>query len=517
MKIQLCHFWKIVEKKGILLIFVITLTGFISIDVYQMYTFENLERMHPDVPAAGTLVSGDEPHYLALTSEIIQRHNVYMDEYFSHPDPKLMWPQAYYNDSAMWESFQRDDGHWIMGGGSGIPYILVPGYAVAGVFGAFVTISTLSSLTSVFIYKFTSKLSTPKIGFLTAIIFSFSTLLFTWSNQVYPDVVITLFLIVILYVIFEKNQNNVHMAAAGALVGFGVFLKIFFVMMDLALIPLVFLLLLTHKINLKNFMIFLSFFIILTGLAIINNIYMYHSLVGGEEEKSALEAITPLHFLLNPPFNNGCSGCGLFTSTSGTPWIVPELIEIFFGKYHGLFVLSPVVMLFVLGIKSLLNKNRLLLTTIIIISALDIGSYTWINPLSSLDAGDSPFRYFLPTIPLMAMPFALGLQKFSKNWIYRILISIFSVIGASFVFSFSFIGGRISECCYQPFKGNLVHTIYRGFDFILPSMGPLSHPENHPFNSYNQLFVIVMIIMLSIGVLIPFFLKDKSKQVTEIV
>lgn len=515
MKIQLDHLWKIVEKKGVLLVFFITLTGFISIDVYDVYTFENLKKIRSDVNITA-LVTGDEPHYLSLTSEIIQRHNIYMEEYFSHPDPKLYpWPQGYYNNSGAWESFQRDDGHWILGGGPGMPFMLVPGYAVAGVFGAFVTISTLSSLTSVFIYKFTSKFSTPKIGFLTAIIFSFSTLLFTWSNQIYPDVVITLFLIVILYVFFVKNHNNVHMAAAGALVGFGIFLKIFFIMIDLVFIPLVFFLLLTHKINLKNFMIFLSFFIILTGLAIINNIYMYHSLIGGEETRSALYAITPLHFLLNPPFNNGCSGCGLFQS-SEAPWRVPELIEIFFGKYHGLFVLSPVVMLFVLGIKSLLNKNHLLLTTIMIISALDIGSYTWLHPISSLDATDSPFRYFLPTIPLMAIPFALGLQKFSKNWIYRILVSLFSVIGASFVFIFSFIGGRMSECCYQIFKGNLVHTIYLGFDFIFPSVGPSSHPENHPFNSYNQIFVIMMIILLSIGVLIPFFLKDKSKQIVSI-
>ncbi|MDE1725702.1 MAG: glycosyltransferase family 39 protein [Thaumarchaeota archaeon] len=510
MKIQISSFWKIVEKKGILLVFIITLTAFVSVDVYEV-------KIHLDYPVIGGVVTGDEPHYLAVTSEIIQRHNVYMDEYFSHQDPKLIWPHVYYNNSAYWESFQRDDGHWMMGGGPGVSFMLVPGYAVAGVFGALVTMSALSSLTSVFIYKFTSNLSTPKIGFLTTIIFSFSTLLFTWSNQIYPDVVITLFLIVILYVIFEKNQNNVHMAAAGALVGFGFFLKIFFIILDLALIPLVFLLLLTHKINLKNFMVFLSFFIILTSLAIINNIYMYHSLVGGAEARLSLGAITPLHFLLNPPFSNGYSGYGVFGGGDTKTWAIPELIEIFFGKYHGLFIFSPVVMLSVLGIKSVLNKNRLLLTTIIIISALDIGSYTWMNPISSMDAIDSPFRYFLPTIPLMTIPFALGLQKFSKNWIYRILISIFSVIGASFVFSFSFIGGRLAECCYNPIKGNLVHTIYQGFDFILPSIGPLSHPENHPFNSYNQIFVIVMIIMLSIGVLIPFFLKDKSKQVTKIV
>ena len=515
MKIQFDHFWKILEKKGVVLVFVITLTGFISIDVYQVCTFENLKKINSDVNIMA-LVTGDEPHYLSLTSEIIQHHNIYMEEYFSHLDPKLSpWPQAYYNNSGTWESFQRDDGHWIMGGGPGVPFMLVPGYAVAGVFGAFVTMSTLSSLTSVFIYKLTSKLSTPRISFLTAIIFCFSTLLFTWSNQVYPDVVITLFLIVILYVIFEKNQNNMHMALAGALLGFGIFLKIFFIMIDLVFIPLVFFLLLTHKINLKNFMIFLSFFIILTGLAIINNISMYHSLIGGEETKSALYAITPLHFLLNPPFNNDCSGCGLFTSNEA-PWRIPELIDIFFGKYHGLFIFSPVVMLFVLGIKSLLNKNRLLLTTIVIMSTLDVGSYTWLHPLSSLDATDSPFRYFLPTIPLMAIPFALGLQKFSKNRIYRILILLFSVIGASFVFSFSFIGGRMSECCYQIFKGNLVHTIYQGFDFILPSMGPSSHPENYPLNSYNQIFLIVMIILLSIGVILPFFLKDKSKHIVSI-
>ncbi len=492
-----------VEKKGSLLVFIITLTAFVTVDTYQMHIADDTQKKNPAYTPISWLVAGDEPHYLSITSEIIQRHDVFMDVYFTHPDPVLKWPQIPYNDSSSWHAFPRDDGHWISGHGPGLSFMLIPGYAMGGIFGAFITVSILSSLTSVFIYKFTSKLSTPKIGFLTTMIFSFSTILFIWSNQIYSEVETTLFLIIALYVIFEKNQNSFYMAGTGALLGYGIFLKVFFIMIDVVLIPLVFVMLLKHKISLRNFILFLGFFILLTALAVINNIFMYHSIFGGGDTTSVLDRLSSTK-----------SHESIFYYTNDSMWRFPLLIEIFFGKYHGLFILSPVIMLFVLGIKPLLDKNRLLLTTIIVVSSIDIGGYAWVNPTGPLISGDPPFRYFLPIVPLMALPFTLGLQKFSKNWSYRILALFFSSVGFAFAFGLYFVGTRPTVTGVQPFKGMLVHTIYMGFDYFFPNLGPLK--ENVPLNFHNEIFLIVITIMLSIGIMIPFFQKNKIEQKTRI-
>ena len=488
------------KRDKAILIFIITLIAFSIANVHQINSYENARQMDPNITSL-YIVTGDEPHNLSITSQIVRHQNVFMEQHFldKNHDPNLIWPQNYYEDPKLWHSYPRDDGHWINIRSPGTSYLLIPGFAVAGIFGAFMTISIISSFTSVFIYKFTSNLTTPKIGVLTTFIFTFATLLFTYSNQIYADVVITLSLISSLYFIFEKHNSSLHMAITGAILGFGIFLKLSFIIIDIVLIPFIFFLVLKHKISWKNFCYFLGFFALLTIFAGVDNLYTHGSLIGGGYTSTILELFTDV--------NNSERYFGY----SQQEFYIPSLIEIFFGKYHGLFIFSPIAILFTLGIKPLWNKNSSLFIIILLCSILIIIGYTLINSLSSMVAGDPPFRYFIPIIPLMAIPFALGFEKFYNNWFYRILVISFSAIGISFAFAFAFLSPqRILSVSHTDFKGNLVHLIYQGTDFMFTSLGPLNQHSwstvevHHPLNIYNVIFISVMLISLLIGAIYSF-------------
>jgi len=258
-------------------------------------------------------------------------------------------------------------------------------------------------------------------------------------------------------------------------------------------------LVLIHKISWKNFYYFIGFFSLLIVLAGVDNFYTHDSIVGGGNTSYLLQ------LLFTGEFAEGNF------SYEKQKYYVPSLIESFFGKYHGLLIFSPVVVLFTLGIKPLWNKNSSLFIVILLCSILLITGYTLINPISALIAGDPPFRYFIPIIPLMSLPFALGFQKFSSNWFYKILLIISSAIGFFFSISFAFSNLlRTFSISHSHFRGDLVNLIYQGTDFMFPSLCTLDAPlcsavEDHqPLNAYNEIFISFMIIILLIGVMLSF-------------
>jgi len=203
--------------KNSVLVFIITFTIFSIINIYQ-------EAYHA-YPMM--MITGDEPHYVALTSTILRHQSIFVEDFFldENPDPNLTFHQVFYDQPRRWHAEQRSDGHYVSQHGPGLAYLLIPGYAISGIFGAFTTMSLISSFTAVVIFKFTTNYTTTKIGFLTTMIFSFATLMLTWSNQIYADVAMMFFLILVLYFIFEKNQSSFYMGISGALLGFGFFFE----------------------------------------------------------------------------------------------------------------------------------------------------------------------------------------------------------------------------------------------------------------------------------------------------
>ena len=168
-------------------------------------------------------------------------------------------------------------------------------------------------------------------------------------------------------------------------------------------------------------------------------------------------------------------------------------------------------MLSVLGFKSLWDRNRLLFVVLTFISISLILAYLWINPNGEMGGFDPPFRYISPIIPLLSIPFAVSLDRFSKNWIYRILLIVFVTIGFSFSFAFSSLT-RLSSIEHFEIKANTIHTVYRGLEQYFPSLPEMiNNPVHHPMDINNWVFVTVLTVLLCLGILITFYRKSKPK------
>ena len=493
------------NNKEALLVFFVTLTVFSIIFSYQIINYEQNLKGKSSVGFL-SLITGDEPHYLSLTSNILYHQNVFLENHFTsqfsgvNKDPFMDWPE-YFSEPRTWHSEKRDDGHWVLGHGPGLSFVMLPGYAVAGIYGAMMTIALVVSSTSVFIFKFSKKFTSKNIAILTSILFSFSTLLLVYSNTLYADVLMMSIVFFSVYCIFEK-QNKTYLAIAGMLLGFGIFLKISFVLFDIVIIPLVFFLAFKKKIKWENISIFMVFFLIFTGFAILNNISMYDNWIGGERTESALSV-----FLVGRESTSGAF------SQDFSEYRLDVLIEIFFGKFHGLFIFSPIIMLFVLGIKGFLNKDKVLAISLLLISFSLIVGHLFLEAIFAIIGGDPPFRYFIVLIPFMSIPFAIGLQNFSKSWIYRTLFGI--LLLPSVWFSIEFALSRHASLAHTKPKEMIISTIYQGIDSVFPSLGPQEvigrvYPH-HPLTIENLIFVIIMTGLLFIGIFIPYIKTKKRK------
>lgn len=486
------------NNKEVLLVFFVTLTVFSIIFSYQIINYEQNLKGKSNAGFL-SLITGDEPHYLSLTSNILYHQNVFLENHFTsqfsgvNKDPFMTWPENF-NNPTRWHAEQREDGHWVIGHGPGISFVMLPGYAVAGIYGAMMTIALVVSSTSVLIFKFSKKFTSKNIAILTSILFSFSTLLLVYSNTLYSDVLMMGIVFFSIYCIFEK-RNKTYLAIAGMLLGFGIFLKISFVLFDIVIIPLVFFLAFKKKIKWENISIFVVFFLILTGFAILNNISMYDNWIGGERTESALSV-----FLVGRESTSGAF------SQDFSEYRLDVLIEIFFGKFHGLFIFSPIIMLFVLGIKGFLNKDKVLAISLLLISFSLIAGHLFFEVIFSIIGGDPPFRYFIVLIPFMSIPFAIGLQNFSKSWIYRTLFGI--LLLPSVLFSIAFASLRHGSLAHIKPKEMIISAIYQGIDGVFPSLGP--HEVigrvylHHPLTIENLIFIIIMTGLLFIGVFIPY-------------
>lgn len=195
---------KFASKRTSLLVFIVAMIVYSTVISINIYKYEQFIAENPDEPFLH-LFSGDEPHFLSVTSAIIYHQSIFVDDHFlsqlsdAPADPYMNWPQVPYSEPRYWGSDQLENGHYISRHGPGISFLLVPSYAIGGLYGVLYTMAIFSSLISVLIYKFTSKLTTKKIGLITTIVFSFFTILISHSYKVLSDYPIVLLALASLY------------------------------------------------------------------------------------------------------------------------------------------------------------------------------------------------------------------------------------------------------------------------------------------------------------------------------
>jgi len=458
---------------------------------YQFSVWETIQSRELDKSWA--LFSGDEPHYLVLTSVMVRHNSLHIDDFIDdpQPDPNLLFPDYVKSNCRSYHSLTANDGHCYTIHGIGLSILLFPGYAIGGFVGAMVTMNLFFALQGVLFFKFSLKFTSKKISFFSGLLFSLGTILLSFSSEIYPELIVGFLLFLVLYLFFYKNNSFSNMLIIGSILGFLPFLKIPFMIFPLLLLPIMMIVLLKNK-KKKNIIPLIGIFLIfLLG-------FFVYQIVTEPIEKA--------------PGFGGKHGVPLLEKVikRDIPTItIHGLLNFIFSQNYGLFIFSPLTLLGIGGIGFLWTKNKILTLTIaILISSLTI---LYAITLTYAAGWTLPSRYLIPILPLFFIPFILLCDKFSKNIFLYALIGITSYIGLRFNLVFaSIIYGHLT----QEHRASIANDVYFGASQILPYSKIASYKWGleHFWSDISPLFwFILFFVIFSLGIFIYNYRSNTRK------
>jgi len=448
-----------------------------------------------------SLISGDEPTVLALTSAIVNHQSIFLEDYYldPNPDPRLKFPPPYMGETGnctMWHGRIAEDGHCYSSHGLGPSIIAIPGYAIGGIFGAMVTMSVVFSLLGIMIFKLTSKLTTKRTGLITTLFFSFGTVLFAFSGEIHSEMPIGLILLSIMYLLFYKKTNSVNLALIGVLLGSMIFFKASFAIFFIIFIPVICYMVLTDKTNKKNiFYFFITFSAILLTFIIYESETQIVDLSRGQHG-AFVERIPNL---LERDFNEHLER------------ISKGITNYLFGQIQGLFIFSPLVLLSFFGTKFAWKKNKLLTLTILLI----FFTFLVIHTMFSIEGAKAtiPGRYLIPLMPLIAIFLACLFDRISKNIVFQTFLFSSSIIGLQFNYLF----GRVVIGHTQDWERvEIVSKVYYGFAKTFPYV--TGRDINTVYDMWQNIhplfwiYPVIIIISFFIFTLYPHSQKENHKN-----
>ncbi len=162
-------------------------------------------------------LTGDEPHYLLTADSLVRDGDLQVVNNHQIDTPVLreMPPGAVFTESHALNGYSLH--------GVGLPLLLVPAYALAGVLGAKVCMALLSGLAPLLLYR----LARPILGdtrwaIAVAVLLGLSQPYVIASNQIYPDLLAGLIILYLLGHAAEPSpQGFYHEAPAGRTSKFG--------------------------------------------------------------------------------------------------------------------------------------------------------------------------------------------------------------------------------------------------------------------------------------------------------
>jgi len=461
----------------------------------QFYYHYNFWENNPSRTTNGAfaIFSGDEPHYLEITSTILRHHSFQIDKWINdpNPDPNLIFPDRYYGGAChLHHALIAKDGHCYSIHGIGLPLLMVPGYAVGGFFGAAMTILVIFSLTGVIIFKLGTKFASRRSSFLGTIFFCLSTSLFAFSSEIYAELAAGFFLILILYWFFYKENNFLYSSAIGSTLGFVLFLKVTYLVFPLILLPIMIIVLFKNKTNRRSIFPLIGFFLLFSSSFMVYNIIsedVRGSGIGGFHGDVAMS------FTQRSLSENADS-------------LYKGLINYSFGQTYGLFVFYPLVLLSIFGTKYFLQKSKLITFTFLGLFAVFFMIHSWGHPYA---AGWSlPSRYLVTIIPLMGIPLILLFEKHFRNIIFQVIlfVSMFIGIGANI-----FLGAIYYSHPTPKLRADIAGKIYHGIEQLFPYVDATDKTtiENFWSNTTDVFWVFIFVIIISF---ILFSISGRIKQ-----
>jgi hypothetical protein len=320
---------------------------------------------------------GDEVHYLITATSITK--------------DKDIWLENNYPPVLDRHTITRPDGHDYLYHGLGLfPFLISPGFAILGRFGSVLTITLLSILLIIQMFKFLSETSKSKnIALIVTAIASFSLPLANYYLLLFPEIAGALLILVTVRYFFKSQYNELLVFS---LIGLLPWIHIRF--LPIALVLLIFWIFKSHSlkaiISIILFTLYFVFLYIIYGS--IDPTYPYQVL--GIKTDSG-------NFLMN-------------------------IISVLIDRQYGLLIYSPIFILIFPGFIFWYKKNRTqALFVLILLTMYSIGVFRYYD----WHGGYSPPARYLTAVTPLLLPMVAIFIKESKNFLSLIIILIFSTWG----------------------------------------------------------------------------------------
>ena len=492
-KLKIISDYVVVKNKPEIFIFITLFVIALSITIYQFSVWESSsERI---AWKSFALFSGDEPSYLEITSTIINHHSLNIDYFYKdpHPDPMLIEPSMYYevDTCRLHHALLGRDGHCWSSHQPGLPFLLVPGYAIGGAVGAMVSMNMMFTLQGIIIFKFLKKFVKKSTSLVCTLIFSLVTISLSFSDRIYPDFIAGFFIFSALYFFFVRENNFKNLMAAGLLLGFLPFLKTEFAVFSILLLPIMIISMLKRR-NYEGPIILVSSFLLFTL------IFMWYLVISSPVEESPGFGGTYTH-LAQDTLSTKIGVLEEFLSKG--------FANLLFGRSYGLFVFSPLALLSLFGMKYVWNYNKVLTTTIVIVMSLFILGLSMTIPYAA--GWTLPSRYLLPILPLTVIPFAFLFENLIRKIPFQIILLATSFIGTSLNILFARI---IYSHTTVEMRANIANQAYLGAAQIFPYVGVSTDPLaiSNFWSSSGPFFWIFLVTVISLFCIFTLYSKIKT-------
>jgi hypothetical protein len=377
--------------------------------------------------------TGDEPHYVVIIKSLVRGH-LYVEEVYGDPRPEwTTWPYS-------WHAVKGPDGHFYSTHGIGLPLLAAPFYIVGGSLGLILFIPLVTSLVNLSQYFACRRITGDDyVSFITALVMGFATLVCAYSNQLYPELLMALLLLVSLNLVLKYGlTNRVHLAM-GLLIGYGFLLKAAYAAI-VAVLGLALFIICIRRRRL-NFVLFFA------GAAVWFAAFcLYNTTAFG-----------------NPfavPLASGQSAYGQIL-TNNAIFAATGLI---FDRYRGLLPYSPILLLSVLGLRPLAKERP---EVFALAAGAVLAEYVGSSLFTHWWAGWSlSARYLMSVLPLFSLPLSLALKNnLHKLW-FRIGAYCTAYLGLCLNLSLSW--SRAIGLNVNNGKSDILSRAYLGLDHVFP-------------------------------------------------
>jgi len=404
------------------------------------------------------VADGDEPGYLMVTDSLVKDHDLSpLNNYLQLDYLKLGFYQQqmkYPENRPM--LIYGTGGRMVYSNARLLPFLLYPGFALFGYFGAVLTISLLMSGGALLTYLIARRFCRNWISLLATLSFFLTYPAIAYSRRVYPEPAALFFLTLALWASLRlKESGNPSYALLAGICASLLFQ--FHLKFAPLVLPLFYLAWLTSKRKKIEFPLWIAPVIISLGFALLWTKFLF----GGGTIQGLTKTVSP-------------------ENLGGAPFW--GFIGLYLDRGLGLLPFAPLYLIFIPGLplprdRHELNKWWCFIPACIIVHTLSMG---WFG---QWHGGASPVpRYLIPLIPILALCASFFLEKLRNFRIWcvvlfllclEVVLSIFAFIYPLETFGVSWHKNRLLPIVFGKWFGNFIASLFPTFHPLKFSSGIL--------------------------------------------